>query len=48
MSLGVRQRARAWVQRMLEMDFDTVVPAHFVAPIPNGKQALAECFDFLL
>ncbi|KAK9838547.1 hypothetical protein WJX81_006657 [Elliptochloris bilobata] len=42
------KRARAFVQRLLQFDFDTVVPAHFLAPVPGGKQALLECFKFLL
>lgn len=43
-----RQRARAFVQRILEFEFDTLVPAHFLAPVPEGKEALAEAFKFLL
>lgn len=43
-----RQRARAFVQRILEFEFDTLVPAHFLAPVPDGKAALAEAFKFLL
>ena len=43
-----RQRARAFVQRILEFEFDTLVPAHFLAPVPEGKAALAEAFKFLL
>ena len=43
-----RQRARAFVQRILQFEFDTLVPAHFLAPVPGGKDALAEAFKFLL
>lgn len=44
----VRQRARAFVQRIMEFEFDTLVPAHFLAPVPGGREALAEAFKFLL
>ena len=43
-----RQRARAFVQHILEFEFDMLVPAHFLAPVPHGKEALAEAFKFLL
>ena len=36
------------MQRILEFEFDTLVPAHFLAPVPEGKAALAEAFKFLL
>lgn len=36
------------MQRVLEWEFDTIVPAHLASPIPEGKQAFAECFKFIL
>ena len=36
------------MQRILGFEFDTLVPAHFLAPVPGGKEALAEAFKFLL
>lgn len=42
------QEALAWVMQIAEMDFDIVLPAHFDAPIYNGKRQLIDCFDYVL
>jgi hypothetical protein len=38
------QGTRAWAQRVLSFDFDTVIPSHTAAPIRDGKAQFAACF----
>lgn len=38
---------RRWVEAVQRRDFDVVIPAHATAPVRDGKQAFAACFDFL-
>ena len=33
---------------ILAEDFDLVVPAHTVSPVPDGKVAVRECFQWLM
>lgn len=33
---------------ILEEDFDLVVPAHTVSPVPDGKTAVRNCFQWVL
>lgn len=43
------QEGRAWVEAVLARgtSWDTVIPGHATAPIPDGHRAFRECFDFL-
>jgi hypothetical protein len=41
------QGTRAWAQRILGFDFDTVISSHVVAPIPDGKAQFAASFPEL-
>jgi hypothetical protein len=43
------QEGKAWVEAVLARggSWDTVIPAHATAPIPDGHRAFRECFDFL-
>ena len=41
------QGTRAWAQRILGFDFDTIISSHVVAPIPDGKAQFAACFPEL-
>jgi len=39
--------ARSWLATVTSWDFDTIVPAHFDAPIAAGPKQLNRAFDFL-
>jgi len=43
-----KEAALLWVIQIVDMDFDIVIPAHFDAPIYNGKRRFFECFDYVL
>lgn len=42
------QESKEWVEKVLKLDFETVIPAHTASPVSDGKKAFEECFDFLL
>jgi hypothetical protein len=42
--LLILQGTRAWAQRILAFDFDTIISSHVVAPISDGKAQFAACF----
>lgn len=41
------EAGRAWVEEVLRLDFEVLLPGHGSAPVTNGRQAFAACFDFL-
>lgn len=43
----ILQETLAWAARVLEFDFDTVIPSHAAAPVRDGKAAFAACFPQL-
>jgi hypothetical protein len=42
-----KEQGKEWVEKVLDEDFETVVPAHGSAPLRDGKTAFKNCFDFL-
>ncbi|CAM9829483.1 unnamed protein product [Discosporangium mesarthrocarpum] len=43
-----REGCRETMSQVLSWDFETVLPTHGKCPVPNGKQAIKEAFNFLL